>query len=267
MRTMKFFSLVLALALILGCVASCGQNPQELMQEAAAATANTPHIITVNLDFFSDDSTYAKAFEAMSIKKMKIQVDGNNLRIRMDLNRDVDESHAGYVLTEVDYTMTGGMLYMKGIATSRGQNFATKQKASLSNEQLEEFSSKMNPSQDIPLGGFLETEVQKSEDGYVIKCTGVTDALNQMARDVSSQIKGFLDGTVEISDASYVITIKDQKIASATLICTYKVTTKDQEVTFKMTSDMTYDYNAEVSISVPSDAASYVTVDYTDLIG
>jgi hypothetical protein len=75
-----------------------------------------------------------------------------------------------------------------------------------------------------------------------------------------------LDEIVSIDYAEYVLKIKDNKFTSAKLICTYSIMVQEQEIQFTMTSDMTYDYDAQISISAPADASTYDTVDYEDLV-
>jgi hypothetical protein len=116
------------------------------------------------------------------------------------------------------------------------------------------------------LEDFADVTMKQDGDTYVITCKGLTGALNKALRSFTEGIEEAIDGFIEVVYADYVIKVKDDKITSASLTCTYSMTIGSEEIEFSMTSDMTYKYDDKISVSAPSDASDYEEVDYDELV-
>ena len=101
------------------------------------------------------------------------------------------------------------------------------------------------------LSGKYAAEVLGTGATYEFKGSKVTITVKALGATAAT-----LEGTYKI---------EDDKITSADLICTYSMTVNGQEIKFSMNSDMTYKYNDNISVTAPSDASAYETVDYDEL--
>lgn len=261
MKISRIVSLFVALALFLSCAVSCmAPDAKALLDEATAAMAETPYTLTMNMSFSSDNTEIDALLSAMSVKDMKVDVDGDDIHFKMDMD-------AGIVKTEMEYTVVSGMIYMKMIASAYGYNETVKQKAAINEQQLDEFMSEMQLSQNMDIADFVEIDLTTSDGAYVISCSGVTEKLNEAFDEMMSGALESMGDSIKISNAAYEIKIKDKKIDSARLTFTCNLTVNGEEIEFSMISNMNYDYEGAVSISAPSDASSYKEIDYSALIG
>jgi hypothetical protein len=256
----KLLSLLVVVTLVLGCVVSCGEpTAEKVVQKATKEMAKSPCRVTMDMSFSSDDPTYNRILSMMSVENMKMEINGDNVRVTM--NMDV-----GGAETRMDYTVVDGTLYMKATVSAYGETQTVKQKAEISAAELDDLLADLNVSQDMNLEDFADVTMKQDGDTYVITCKGLTGALNKALRSFTEGIEEAIDGFIEVVYADYVIKVKDDKITSASLTCTYSMTIGSEEIEFSMTSDMTYKYDDKISVSAPSDASDYEEVDYDELV-
>ena len=263
MKIAKILSLLFVLALIIGTMASCGAEEltaKQIVDNAAVEMEKTPYRVSIDLDFSTSNETYKEIVSAMSLKGIEMDVDGKNLHFGIDMDM-------GIATMQAEYTAVDGTVYVNATTSSLDSTQSVKRKAVLNEDQLTEFLADLNLSNDMNVEDFISTTVAKDGDTYTIACEGMTDKLNEALSEMIGSAASGISGAPTISDVSYVVNVKNNKIESAKLSCTYKVTVSDEEIDFTMNFDMVYDYDASVSITTPSDAATYTEVDYDELMG
>ncbi len=260
MKIARLLALLVVLTLVLGCVVSCGEpTAEKVMLKATKEMAKSPCRVTMDMSFSSDDPTYNRILSMMSVENMRMEIDGENVRVSM--NMDVGDAQ-----TRMDYTVVDGTLYIKTSVSAYGETQTLKQKAELNTAELDDLLADLNPSQDMELEDFAKVTMRQDGDTYVITCKGLTGALNKTLKSFTEDIEEAIDGFIEVVYADYVIKIKDDKITSARLTCTYSITIGSEEIEFGMISNMTYKYDDKISVTAPSDASDYEKVDYDELM-
>lgn len=261
MKTARFISIFLVLALVFGCVVSCGANeldPVKLVENAENEIAKKPYSIEMDMSFTTSNTQYKSVFEAMSIEDVKVLVDGKN--VNMSMNMD-----SRGIKTSMEYTIFNRVMYVNMSLSGYGQKQTVKQKANMSAEEVREFLGDNGVDSELLISDFAECSMTKDGDAYIISCTGITDDIEDVLLD---KVSGIADGAdIEISDVSYRITIEDGKYDSVYLYCDYAMTAGSETVEFTMKTTMEFDYDDEVKITAPADADEYVEVDYSEISG
>ena len=257
----KVVSLLVALVLALGCLASCEEpTVAGLIEDAAAKMSEQPFTATASMTFSSDNETYNQIFSAMSIEDMKILVSGNDVAYSMEME-------AMGAKTAIEYTVVSGVIYAKSTVSAFGQTETEKQKATVSEADANKILADMNVSIDVNPEDFVESKLEEDGDTYVITCSGKTDKLNESLMKTLGGLAESFEGSFAISAVNYVVRIKDDLVEKETLSATFNISVQGQEISFTLNMNMAYDYESPVSITAPQDAASYEEVDYGDIIG
>ncbi len=114
---------------------------------------------------------------------------------------------------------------------------------------------------------FSELTAEKIEDGIVITCTGITDIGKKVLNDQIAESLEAMEGSAEINDFTYSITLKDGKYESMSLSCDYVVSVEDSRFLLKLNIGASFDYENVADILPPEDMESYTSVTYGDIIG
>ena len=261
MKTARLISIFLVLALVFGCVVSCGANesdPVKLVENAENETAKEPYSVEMDMSFTTSNTQYKSVFEAMSIEDVKVLVDGKN--VNMSMNMD-----ASGIKTSMEYTIFNRVMYVNMSLSGYGQKQTVKQKANMSAEEVREFLGDNGVDSELSISDFAEYSMTKDGDAYIISCTGITDDIEDVLLD---KVSGIADGAdIEISDVNYRIIIEDGKYDSIYLYCDYAMTAGSETVEFTMKTTMEFDYDEQINISAPDDADEYEEVDYSEISG
>lgn len=261
MKITKIVSVFLVLALVFGCLFSCGANepdPVELIKKANEKIDNSPYSIEMDMSFKTENAKYKDTLAAMSVKDVEIDVNGNNFNMDMDLT-------VSGIETDMVYTVYDGVLYVNMVLSAYGQTQSVKKKAALTDEQIKKFMGTNGVDSDLDIEDFEEYSLTKEENTYVITCQGVTDELNEILKDKVSSLAG--EAQLTVSGVRYKVEIEDGKYDSITLSCDYTMTVESETIEFTMITEIDYDYDKDVKINAPADAAQYETVDPSEILG
>ncbi len=256
----KFLSLALALMMILSLatLTACEQEPKEMLEAAAAALEKAPYKMTMKMNFSSDNEEMNEIFEMMNME-IPVTVDGDNLS--MDMTMDMGELLGGSMTAHVVlfdkvmyYDMAFGALSMK-------------MKTTLNDEQLAEFAAENGVEMPVDYEQFANFTAEKKDGKTVISCTGITEEGKKLLNEEIAGALASMDGSAEMGDLTYTITLADGKYESMDLSCTYTVTVAGESVSVTMVMGSTFAYDDVAAIAAPADADSYEEVDYSDLLG
>lgn len=253
-KTMKkILALVMALALMCGMMAAC-DNAQTLIEKANAALEKEPYAITVKMNFESDNEEINQVFSLMNME-IPVTVDGNDLT--MDMSMDVMGYTIGAKATVVDMVMYYDIEMF-------GQN--VKMKATLTEEQYQEFMAQNNTEMMIMPEDFALLTVETKDGKQYISCSEISEEGLKELNDMIADSLGDLDGETAVSDIAYSVTLNDGKYESVDMTCVYSITAAGEtfNVTFNMGAVYSYDNVAE--ITAPADADQYEEVDFGDLM-
>lgn len=255
----KLISTLLLVALVAMSVltfASCGAvTATAAIAKADKALAENPYTVTMSMDFNCDDATLNQVFDALSME-FPVTFDGKNMAVNMSM--DIMEGMSA----SVKMSVVDSVLYYD--MTLFGE--AIKMKATLNEEQYNEFMEDSNSEMPIDAASF-ETLTMETVDGkQVITCTGIsTEGLTAM-NDLLSESLVAVGADASVGDLSFVITVNDGKYESMALTAVYSVTIEGQTYTVSMTMNATYTYEEVQPITAPADADSYEEVNFDELM-
>ncbi len=255
MKKLTAVLLALMLAISLFAFTSCEKEPKELLEEAAKALAEKPYTMTMKMDFKSDNTEMNEIFKMMNLE-FPVTVDGDNLA--MDMSMDL----MGQTMT-TKMTLADKVLYYDISAAGMSQ----KMKATLTDAQLEEFKGTQSMEMPVDYSQFAELKSEEKDGKTVITCTGITEDGKKALNDQMASALEALEGSAEIGDLSYSITLKDGKYESMDLSCTYTVSVSGITTNVTMTMGATISYDNVAAVTAPADADSYTAVDYSDIVG
>ena len=252
----KILVLVMALALICGMMVSCN-NAQSLLEKADAALEKEPYGITMKMSFECDNEELNQVLSLMNIE-IPTTVDGKN--IAMDMSMDMMGYTFGTKVIVADMVMYYDMELM-------GQNI--KMKATMDEEQYQEFMAENNTQMMIKPEDFGELTVETKDGKKYIVCDGISEeALKALNGMVAENLVGEgIDGEATFVDVTYCVTLNNGKYESMDMICVYSLTVAGVScnVTFNLSAAYSYDNIAE--ITAPADADEYEELSFGDLMG
>lgn len=254
----KILSIALALMLVASLFAftSCGEKePKEMLQDADKALSGKPYVMTMKMNFNSDNADMKEVFEMMNME-IPVTIDGNNMA--MDMSMDL----MGQTIS-TKFTLVDKSVFMNVSAAG----MSVKQKATLNDEQIKEFIGENGAEMPVDYTQFANLAAEKKDGKTVITCTGITDEGKKAINDEMASSLESLGGTATLGDLSYVITLKDGKYESMNLTCSYTATVMDESITVSMTMGATYSYDNVAAVAAPSDAADYTEVSFDDIMG
>ena len=234
-------------------LASC-QSVDSILEQAEAALLTTPYTMTMKMAFSSDNKTVDQILSIMNVE-IPVTVDGKN--IAMDMELDIMGATAGVEAIVADMVMYYNIQVM-------GQN--VKMKATMNEEQYEEFMAESNTEMMVDPEDFGEMTVEKKDGKKYIACAKISDEaleeLNEMMEDALKAV----GGKATVSEVSYGVTLNDGKYEAMDMTCVYTVTVGGETctVTFQLSAQFAYD-NVE-KITAPADADSYLEVNFGDLM-
>ncbi len=256
----KLLSAVLVLAMILtgACLfSSCeAVTAASAIEKADEALTKAPYIMTMSLDFESDNAEMNTVFDALSME-IPVTVDGDNMYMAMSM-----EAMPG-MTASVKMTVFDKVLYYDMAVA--GQN--VKMKATMNEEDYAEFLKENQAEMPVDPSQF-ETLTLETKDGkQVVTCAGITEEGRNALNKVMGDTIGSIDASTTLGDLSYVLTISDGKYESMALTVAYSVTVAGQTVNVSMTMNAKFAYENVSPITAPADASSYTEANLDDLLG
>ncbi len=254
----KITSVLLALVLVISvfALASCAKKPQELLDEAAKLLEETPYTMTVKMDFETDNKEFNEIFKMMSMD-VPLTVDGDDMSMEMSMDM------MGQTIKN-KMTLVDKVLYCDVQAGTVSQ----KMKTTLTDEQFADFKDEQSAEMPVDYSQFTELTAEKKDGKTVISCAGINDDGKKALNDEIGASLEELGGKAELGELSYVITLnKDGKYESMELKCTYTFEVEGESVTVDITVGADISYDDVDEIVAPSDADSYQSVKYSDIVG
>ena len=259
MKKVKIVSLLIVFVMVLCSMVSCfTPDASKLMEKATEVMNQQPYTITMDMKYSTDDETLGSVFDSLTFEDVKVNVDGEKMSIKMDMDMGIAEAELNYIL--ISKTM-----YMN-VAVS-GMSQAIKQKATLSDEDFKEFKEEMGISAQEDILDFSEMVLEKVEDTYVITCTGASEEFYESINESMEEMADSLGGSCTVSDLKYVVEIKDGKFKTMQLSATYEMSVEEKKISVDFTMDMDIDYDVEFAIEEPADKESYEEVDFSNIMG
>ena len=256
----KILSAVLVLAMVLtgACLfTSCeAVTAASALEKADEALTKAPYVMTMSMDFESDNAQMNTVFDALSME-IPITVDGENLLMNMSM--DVMEG----VSASIKMTVFDKVLYYDMAVAGQ----TVKMKATMNEEDYAEFLKENSAEMPVDPSQF-ETLTLETKDGkQVVSCAGITEEGRNALNKILGETTGSIDASATLGDLSYIITISDGKYESMALTVAYSVTVADQTVNVSMTMNATFSYENVSHVTAPADASSYTEADLDDLLG
>lgn len=256
----KILSAVLVLAMVLtgACLfTSCeAVTAASALEKADEALTKAPYVMTMSMDFESDNAQMNTVFDALSME-IPITVDGENLLMNMSM--DVMEG----VSASIKMTVFDKVLYYDMAVAGQ----TVKMKATMNEEDYAEFLKENSAEMPVDPSQF-ETLTLETKDGkQVVSCAGITEEGRNALNKILGETTGSIDASATLGDLSYIITISDGKYESMALTVAYSVTVADQTVNVSMTMNAKFSYENVSPVTAPADASSYTEADLDDLLG
>ena len=239
----KIFSLFLVLALLVTSLASCNKEKKigKLIDGADEALKEQPYAIDIRIEYKADDADMLAALEAFSTPSIKVNVDGDKFKAKMDLTHGSDENY-------ITYTFVDGVLYTEwcesGTTVKDSCDFSDEDKATL----RDSFGEGAN----IDTEDFEEVTLESAGKVDVITCTKIKDEpLDALIAALEEQLTAF-GADVAIKDATLSIEIENDKYNVIIFTCEYFITTSTDSYSLTMTYSSKFAYTKELEIVAPT---------------
>ena len=249
MRNVKrLISVLLILATLTCCLASCnkGKKNSNLIESAEAALNEAPYAMDIVVQYTSDNAAMALVIDGFSKPTMKINVDGDKFKARLDLVNGEAKSY-------ISHTFVDGVLYTEW------------QENGVTNQEITEYTETDKATLNMVLGenagigpeDFEEIETKSVSGLSKVTCSKIKrEALEALIASLESDFAalGFVVDVnidVAIKDATLELEIEDGKYNAAILTCLYYVTTAEGSYSVTMTHSTRYTYTKELEIIAP----------------
>lgn len=229
-------------------------TPDELCKAAAEKAASQRYIMSMKMNYNSDNAMMNTVFESMSNMVTSVNVDGNNYAVTMSL-----------MGIDMKYILVDNTVYVDILGE--------KQKATLTDQQYEEFKNAAlgAASADLSvISAYNTVDTVKYEDGSIaIVCKGLSDEANALTDSIVADMEGA--GTVNINADTFEcdITIdSDGKYKGVTVHMDMALQI-DGVGSIQVSCDieMTYDFVNAQPVTAPVDGDSYTEIPAEDLFG
>lgn len=252
----RILSILLLLSLLVCAFASCDTlTAAAAIAKAEKALEEKPYTVTMSMDFDCEDKNLNTVFDALSLE-FPVTVDGENLY--MDMSTEVMGFQTGITMTVVDKVLYANTTVM---------NQSVKLKATLTEENYEEFIKNNNAELPVTTENF-ETLTMEVKDGkQIVTCSGITTEGLTAMNDLLSDALTAMGAEAAAGDLTMVATISDGLFESMALTATYTVTAGGETHTVSLTMNAKYTYEGIQPITVPADADSYKDVSFDEIVG
>lgn len=250
----KILALILLLVLACSTLTSC-EDPEEILAQADAALAEAPYKMTMRMNFECDDDKIDQLFSSMNMV-IPVTVDGKN--VEMNMKMDVLSYTADINVSIVDMVM-----YYK--ISLPGQS--VKMKASLNEEQYQEFMADSNAEMMLDPKDFGELTVEEVDGKKHITCGEISEEAKKELNDMIENSLNGLSTDVALDNVTFDVTINDGKYESMNMSCVYSVVIdkKTYKITYNLDAEYSYEWISKVI--APSDANKYMEVDFEQIGG
>ena len=247
----KILVLILSLSVICCALTSCSETAADVIAKADKALLSKPYQVDMDMSFSCDNQELSSIFESMETDA-KMYIDGDSMKLVMEM-----------MGAELEMLCHDKVMYM---AVSFGGQ-SQKAKATMNDEQLEEFMGENSTTSDFSVSDFETVEMKTEKGKTIITCTGISE--EALAKEVNSAMEDMgLNGTgaeLAIENLKLVTVIEDGKYDSYTITGDYVI--KIQGLSFNVGYEIELEFDYEnVALSKPADASSYQTLTYDELM-
>ena len=206
----RILSVLLLLSVLVCALASCDTlTAAAAMTKAEKALEDIPYTVTVSMDFACEDEKLNAVFDALSLE-LPVTVDGDNLHL--DISTEVMGFKAGITMTVVDKVLYANTTVM---------NQSVKLKATLTEENYEEFIKDNNTELPVTTENFETLSMEVKDGKQIVTCSGITtEGLTELNKVLADAITD-MGAEAAVGDLSYVLTIADGKYESMALTASY----------------------------------------------
>ena len=272
----KLLALLTCLVIICGCLISCGgnnppveENPgnndnagdniDDSENKEEDEIPSNKYVATVKTVYATNDRKMKDAVDAIGTPITTISVDGDKIMIKSNVELDDMYSSSEYICVDdtLYYSTTVGI----------GEIFASDyKKASVTDNSKNQILNKIGAGASIGTDDFADVETDTYGKISAYTCTGINAEAKDSLLTIFAAKFALLNATVEIESATYYLETVDGRIDNSILSCDFVITMDGQ--TYSLTSHIyyTYDYEAEVEISVPADTSIYKETSLDEII-
>ena len=255
----KLISLLMALAIMVGCLASCndkndvpgenqGNNQQQELQ-------SDKYVATINVKFATNDDKMKEAVYALNSSESKLYVDGD--KVMLDSSTELEK-----ISVNDNYVYVDGVLYHSTVVVANGKSASSYEKANMSIENRDKLISDLGTGADIGVGDFETHEMTSLGDNITYTCSDISDDAKKSLCDIFASEFAGLGATVQLDSVDYILATEKDRDVSYTLSCHFSITMNGATYTITMHISCTYDYEADVNILAPQNTENYTSVSY-----
>lgn len=263
MRT-RLLSLVLLVAVAVGCLSSCGigsaVSTEEMLERADAALKEGGYTATSVTELSAADPDLADKLESLEGASITYSVVRDDFKASMS----VAVGDAG---VERKYVVKNGVLYVESVASVGAESLTTRKKCEIDEAQIAELMAELGAGAELTHKDFENVEREgTSPSSDVITCTGIKAESIAGAEQLLGSAALGAGYTITLKDVSYSIFIYAEKYSSTVLTYTYSVATEG--ALYNMTASLIteYTYPADLSVDAPADADAYKSTDYENAL-
>lgn len=237
----KHLSLLLVLVIVISGMTSCTKHAGQLIEDAEALCGMTPYTVDMQIKYESADAELGAVIDSFSAPWIKLSVDGDDMRARMDIKKD---GEAAYIA----YTVKDGDLYTE-ISAGGDVTVTKREKDEIDSETL---VSEFGFGAGIGYDDFEKAEVNNAIKKQVILCTEIKDEPLEALVASLENVLSDMEAVVAIKDVNLAIQITDGRYDITILTVNYVITTPDDVYTLAMILTAQFDYEKEVNIVPPT---------------
>lgn len=274
MKSFKLVALLLVLTLCFGCLFSCVNSDNtnvtddthktpddDTNKEVEENLQTETYKISVRVAFASDDDVMKAAIRNLNSATTStvIEVDKNNLCI-------TNTAEVGGYSVSKTYTLVDSTLYRHSVIRSSDMLASEHEWATITERDVDNLLTTKGEGAGIGIGDFMQVNMSKIKNGMYYECSEISNNAAKSLEEIFEQNFSTAEATIKLDSASYKLETYKGRNTSSTLTCNFVITMNDVDYTLTMRLYYTYDYDAQINISVPSDADIYTEVSYTEIV-
>ena len=269
MKITKLLALILAVVLSLGALTSCDAiysfTADKLIAQADKKLTEGPYKIDLEMAFSSKNSEVNEAFSMFNDADLEAWYDGANVAMFMDIDTEIMGEDVGI---SMEYRIVDKMAYAVASVEVQGLSQTVKQKAELSDDELEEFKDQNSGSGGVHYEDFEKSALEMADGKFIITCTEITeDGAEKLKELIEYQLgEAAKDVDLEVSDVEVVCTLKGLQYESVKISCKFIITIAGVSTTVSYVAENNYEYGDDYKVEEPKNSQGYLEVDYDDLL-
>lgn len=215
---------------------------------------------TVQIKYFTDDDKMKATIESMGTPETSLAVMGKDIRL-------ITSASVNGTSTYSEYIYLNGILYHNNIITVGDKSISSFKKAEMSDSKRDILLSKAGAGANIDISDFVKCDMSRSGKTVIFNCSELNnDAKKSLEAIMSSKFES-VSATVKLNDASFVLYVENDRNESSVLSCDFVITMNGESYKITMELSCSYNYNAPLSMTSPTDVDKYTLVPVEDILG